>query len=38
MPEQKAVGTQLVQEIAAVAFVTSNNFLPKIFNTGNCFL
>ncbi len=32
MLEQNAVGTQLVQEIAAVALATSNNFLPKIFN------
>ncbi len=36
MPEQNAVGTQLVQEIAAVALVTSDNFLPKIFNNWFC--
>ncbi len=27
---------QLVQEIAAVALVTSDNFLPKIFNNWLC--
>ncbi len=29
MPEQNAVGTQLVQEIAAMALAASDNFLPK---------
>ena len=36
MPEQNAVRTQLVQEIATVALVTSDNFLPKIFNNWLC--
>ncbi len=36
VPEQNAVGTQLVQEIAAVVLVTSDNFLPKIFNNWLC--
>ncbi len=36
MPEQNAVRTQLVQEIAAVALVTSDNFLPKLFNNWLC--
>ena len=36
MPEQNAVGMQLVQEIAIVALAISDNFLPKIFNNWLC--
>ncbi len=36
MPEQNAVGMQLVQEIAAVALATMDNFLPKTFNNWLC--